>query len=29
MNVNQWYDLYNVTRDNTLYLLAEKRTYLW
>lgn len=29
MNTDMWYDLYNVTRDNILYLPTERRTYIW
>ena len=29
MNTDMWYDLYDVNRDNLLYLPPEKRTYIW
>ncbi len=29
MNTDMWYDLYDVTRDNILYLPPERRTYIW
>ena len=29
MNTDLWYELYGVTRDNMLYLPAERRTYIW
>ncbi|MBP5720346.1 MAG: M13 family metallopeptidase [Bacteroidales bacterium] len=29
MNSDMWYELYDVTRDNILYLPPEKRTYIW
>ena len=29
MNTNLWYDLYDVNRDNLLYLPEEARTYIW
>ena len=29
MNTDMWYDLYNVTRENKLYLPEERRTYIW
>ena len=29
MNSDMWYDLYDVTRDNMLYLPPERRTYIW
>ena len=29
MNTDQWYTLYNVTRDNLLYLPKERRAYIW
>jgi predicted metalloendopeptidase len=29
MNTDLWYDLYNVTRNNILYLSPEQRTYIW
>lgn len=29
MNIDAWYDLYNVTRENNLYLPPEKRTRIW
>ena len=29
MNTDLWYDLYDVTRDNTLYLPPERRVYIW
>ena len=29
MNIDRWYELYNVTPENILYLPKERRTYLW
>ena len=29
MNTDMWYDLYDVSRDDLLYLPKEKRTYIW
>ena len=29
MNTDLWYELYNVTRDNKLYLPPERRSYIW
>lgn len=29
MNTDLWYELYNVNRDNILYLPPERRTYIW
>lgn len=29
MNTDMWYDLYNVTRNNLLYLPPERRVYIW
>ena len=29
MNIDGWYDLFDVTRENTLFLPKDKRTYLW
>lgn len=29
MNTDMWYELYDVTRDNLLYLPPERRTYIW
>ena len=29
MNTDEWYDLYDVTRNNILYLPPERRTYIW
>jgi predicted metalloendopeptidase len=29
MNTDMWYDLYDVDRDNILYLPQERRTYIW
>ena len=29
MNTDLWYELYDVTRDNVLYLPPERRTYIW
>ena len=29
MNIDLWYDLYNVTRENLLYLPPERRTHIW
>lgn len=29
MNTDLWYDLYNVDRDNILYLPKERRAYIW
>lgn len=29
MNTDLWYDLYGVTRDNILYLPADRRAYIW
>lgn len=29
MNIDRWYELYDVKRENTLYLPKEKRCYLW
>lgn len=29
MNMDIWYKLYNVTRENKLYLPPEKRTRIW
>lgn len=29
MNIDLWYDLYGVTRDNILYLPPERRTKIW
>ena len=29
MNIDKWYELFNVKRENTLYLPQEKRCYLW
>src|SRR5574344_555760 len=29
VNMDAWYDLFNVNRDNTLYLSKENRTYIW
>lgn len=29
MNIDLWYELYNVTRENLLYLPPERRTHIW
>ena len=29
MNTDMWYDLYDVDRNNILYLPLERRTYIW
>lgn len=29
MNIDLWYELYNVTRENLLYLPQERRTHIW
>ena len=29
MNIDKWYELFNVKRENTLYLPQEKRCYRW
>lgn len=29
MNTDLWYDLYDVNRNNLLYLPVERRTYIW
>ena len=29
MNTDLWYDLYNVDRNNLLYLPVERRAYIW
>ena len=29
MNTDLWYELYDVTRNNILYLPPERRTYIW
>lgn len=29
MNIDRWYELFDVTRDNLLYLKSEQRTYIW
>ena len=29
MNTDLWYDLFDIDRDNVLYLPPERRTYIW
>lgn len=29
MNTDLWYELYNVDRNNVLYLPPERRTHIW
>ena len=29
MNTDLWYDLYDVTRNNKLFLQKNRRTYIW